>query len=159
MDRMFFNQQNPTAKRNKSTKNWNDLTGISLICQGTKTNTQAILTPGWVLYTVNTVTYNLHMSMFTFYEFIAGHVSTHRFTCLPISVPWKLSLHHQCLYSKWTKHWAVVRGLGFGFGDPFLPHSTPNYMILGRFLFIFSSVFLWLGPWTITSYVFQPKQK
>ena len=46
MDRTFFNQQNPTAKRNKSTKNWNNLTGISLICQGTKTNTQAILTPG-----------------------------------------------------------------------------------------------------------------
>ena len=160
MDRMFFNQQNPTAKRNTSTKNWNNLTRISLICQGTKMNTQAILTTGWVLYMVNTVIYNLHMSIFTFYEFIAGHVSTHRFICLLISVPWKLlSLHHQCLYNKWTRHGAVGRGLGFGFGDPFLPHPTPNYMILGRFLFIFLTVFLWWGPWTFTSYVFQPKQK
>ena len=99
---MLFNQQNSTAQRKKSTEKWNDLTGVSLICQGTKMNMQASLTPGPVLYTVNIVTYNLQMSIFTFYEFIVGHASTHKFICLLISVPSK-ALSGASLVMQWLR--------------------------------------------------------
>lgn len=111
VDHMLFNQQNSTAKRNKSTEKWNDLIGVSLLFQGTKMNMHAFLTPSRVLYTVNIVIYNLPVSIFTFYEFMAGRVSTYKFVCLPTSVSSKpLRLTIDVSITRWTKLWAGGQG-------------------------------------------------
>lgn len=99
IDRLLSKQQNSTPQRNKSQEKWNDSFGVSLICQGNQNEHTS--SP----HTLNRVIYNLQTSIFTFYEFIAGHVLTHKFICLLISLPSKtLSLHQQNLYNTVIKH-------------------------------------------------------
>lgn len=96
--------------------------------------------------------------MFTFYEFIAGDVSAHKFICLLISMqskPFHFTI--EVCITQCTKRGA--RGLDLVWlWPPFLPQSL-KCLILGTFLFFFLIVFLCSDLWTFTPHLFQLTQK
>lgn len=70
--------------------------------------------------------------------------------------------HYRRFYNTVDK--ALSRGTGdrrlaLAVGLPSFHPPTPSYMLLGKFLALFSMVFVFSDPWPFTPHLFQPTQK